>query len=107
MSKNNLGILNPSKKDANKLRRIMSMNRGKYPKGVLGLLAVGKDFNLMKDYVSDAPLHNKDVAQQKRESSSEAKRKKIKTSQQKKKEAQDASKKQASVKARSGAKGYV
>jgi hypothetical protein len=107
MSKNNLGILNPSKKDANKLHRIMSVNRGKYPKGVLGLLAVGKDFNLMKDYVSDAPLHNKDVAQQRRKAASEAKRKKIKTSQQKKKESQDTRKRQASVKARSGAKGYV
>lgn len=42
-----------------------------------------------------------------RKSSSEAKRKKIKTSRQKKKEAQDARKKQASVKARSGTKGFV
>jgi hypothetical protein len=75
-------------------------------KGFAGMVNAIKDY---KEYTSKGAsrARAKKSYVENRKSSSEAKRKKIKTSQQKKKEAQGARKKQASVKARSGAKGYV
>ena len=75
-------------------------------KGFAGFVKAVKDY---KEHTSKgAPrAREKKAYIENRKSSSEAKRKKIKTSQQKKKEAQDARKKQASVKARSGTKGFV
>jgi hypothetical protein len=92
--------------DEEDFRRFYAKGDYAKQKGFAGFVNAIKDY---KEYNSKGATRARAKKSyiENRKSSSEAKRKKIKTTQQKKKEAQDARKKQASVKARSGAKGYV